>query len=513
MAINITETDNTLYGTRSADSDNIVYIPGSAITGPNTPTLYKSYNEFIKNHGDHGCEGSITWDYVANILLAGFPVLFQRITQTNTLSVSPVELTTKAKLEVKNEADTDIILTIEDLYGGSYGNDLNISLVQEYETIYLRVYLKNKLLETFKVASTSDNAEDEVITERMLTGLLNIESDRIKITIPDESKFEITVFNNLYLKGGEDADEQKVLEEIANNDSKLSIFSVLEDKYIYDIKFIVSGGYIDQDLYIAKSMTNLAESRGDCVAIPDVPINTPKGTANKYFSTINTSYGTSFAPWCYTELATSKSIKKWMPPSFIFLRRLATSVISNGNPIWYPVAGVKRASVSDVVKTEYEIGGAMIDEWQEMNSQALNPILKLRSYGYVIYGQRTMYATDDSNYPSPSALRQLSVRLTVNEIKRAIFNICLGLKFEKNDLYTWNEFCVLLRPLLNAMKSDRGVTDYQLIMNETTTTNEDIQEYRIRGSVKISVLNTVEDFDIGFTLEPSSVTFDNDSIV
>ena len=64
MSIIVNETDNTLYGTRVADTDNIVFIPGSAITGTNEPTLYTSYNDFVGNHGDRsrrGCRNSGLW--------------------------------------------------------------------------------------------------------------------------------------------------------------------------------------------------------------------------------------------------------------------------------------------------------------------------------------------------------------------------------------------------------------------------------------------------------------------
>lgn len=669
MSIIINETDNTLYGTRTADTDNIVFIPGSAITGPSDPTLYTSYNDFIKNCGDHGCEGSLTWEYIANMLLAGFPVLFQRITHSGTATTSPTELVKHAKLDVRtsnnptpnpnpsqidfvvpsgdllgktvsdlsnnniefnenlvsgtlkyvsnytgfssnpdeqegyflpfkitvpseidNTDDTvakfkviggqdkyvnvdkhdftyivflgktlkdvksksvevvidwdensketyptytttlnlqklelldksgetvqdegEIILTFEEIFGGSYGNDLKVSLVREYETIYMRLYYKTTIIETFKIASVTDNMSEEDINKAVVQGLIAVESTKVKISIPNENKFVFKDINNLSLSGGADADESLILAEIAEADYQNSIYRNLEDKYIHNIKFITSGGYIDTNLVVAKNLTQLAEDRKDCVAIVDIPMGIEKGVANRYFNTINSSYAAAFAPWCYVELATKS--KKWMPPSFVFLTRLARSVVDNGNPLWYPVAGVKRASLSNVLKTEYEIGGTMLDEWQELNQQALNPIMKLRSYGYVIYGQRTLYATDDSNYPSPSALRQLGVRITANEVKRAIFDIAIGLKFEKNDLYTWNEFTTLLKPLLTSMKSDRGITDYQLLMNANTTTEEDIQEYRIRGIVRISVLNSAENFEIDFSLEPSSVTFSDETLI
>lgn len=512
MSIIVNETDNTLYGTRVADTDNIVFVPGSAITGTSEPTLYTSYNDFVSNHGDHGVEGSLTWDYVANILLAGFPVLFKRITHET--GEEGAELVTHAKLDVKNTADTDIILTFTDLYGGSYGNSLNIELKKEYESVYLRIKRDQRVIETYKIATITDEIEedDAKVKELVIKGLNSVKSNRISISIPDEEKFEFIEISNKYLTGGKDADETKILEVISEENYNNSLYPEFEDLYLYNIKFICSGGYVDSDLTIANNLVKLAEARGDCVAFLDMPMGIEKGIANTYFNTINTSYAAAFAPWCYCELSTKT--QKWMPPSFVFLNRLARSIITNNNPIWYPVAGVKRASLSNVLNTEYDIGATMLEEWTgDSSTQALNPIMKLRSYGYVIYGQRTLYASDDSNYPSPSALRQLGIRLTVNEVKRAIFDIAIGLKFEKNDLYTWNEFRTLLNPLLTAMKSDRGISDYQILMNKETTTDEDIQEFRIRGKVSIAVLNPVEDFEIDFVLEPQSVTFENEDII
>lgn len=508
MSIVVNETDNTLYGTRVADTDNIVFVPGSAITGTSEPTLYTSYSDFVSNHGDHGTEGSLTWDYVANILLAGFSVLFKRITHKASVSGKDEELVKHAKLDIKDGSNT--ILTFTETFGGSYGNSLNIEMKREYETIYLRVKKDLKIIETFKIASIPDEiAEDtEAIRKLVIKGLNEVESNRVTITIPEESKYKFTEINGEYLTGGEDASEEEVLKVLAEDNYNSSIYTEFEDLYLYNIKFVTSGGYVDTNLVIAKNLVKLAEARKDCVAFPDMPMGIEKGIANTYFNTINTSYGAAFAPWSYTELSTKT--KKWMPPSFVFIVRLAKSIVDNNNPIWYPVAGVKRASLSNVLNTEYNIGSSMLEDWTSGNTQALNPIMKLRSYGYVIYGQRTLYASDDSNYPSPSAFRQLGVRLTVNEIKRAIFDIAIGLKFEKNDLYTWNEFKTLLNPLLTSMKADRGISDYKILMNKETTTVEDIQEFRIRGKVLVSVLNSVEEFVIDFVLEPQSVTFSED---
>ena len=136
----------------------------------------------------------------------------------------------------------------------------------------------------------------------------------------------------------------------------------------------------------------------------------------------------------------------------------------------------------------------------------------MRNYGYVIYGQRTLRMPTGSDPTIQSALRSLNVRITANEIKKQIFNACIYLTFEQNIQRTWNEFKAQVEPLLFKMQSNRGLTDYQIIMDTTTISETDLAENRIRGIVRVSIVNAVEYFDIGFELEPSNVTFTGEEL-
>ena len=95
--IQIAEKDLTTAG-QSALTDNIVYVPGYASIGPvNTPTLVRSYNEFVDLFGStpyrfkadqtltagsiFAHEGDLekSYIYAAELLRAGLPVLFERL--------------------------------------------------------------------------------------------------------------------------------------------------------------------------------------------------------------------------------------------------------------------------------------------------------------------------------------------------------------------------------------------------------------------------------------------------
>ena len=49
-------------------------------------------------------------------------------------------------------------------------------------------------------------------------------------------------------------------------------------------------------------------------------------------------------------------------------------------------------------------------------------------------------------------------------------------------------------------------------MDTTTISETDLAENRIRGIVRVSIVNAVEYFDIGFELEPSNVTFTGEEL-
>ena len=196
--ININETDKTLYGLNENVSDNVVYVPGNAITGPSSsPVLLTSYSEFVNKFGSHGVEGSLTWEYVAGILLAGFPVLFKRIT-TGTDKNSLVK---QAKLEVKyddsgfNPEGTKTSFTVMERYGGTYGNSLSFYMERSFNDIIAKVKRGNVLVESAILATVGSDAENDTITDAIKAKLSDpktFESITIKL---DETNFKYLVIS------------------------------------------------------------------------------------------------------------------------------------------------------------------------------------------------------------------------------------------------------------------------------------------------------------------------------
>ena len=311
---------------------------------------------------------------------------------------------------------------------------------------------------------------------------------------------------------------------ISNLDVINDFWEDFKDPYIYDFDFICAGGFTNiyskdgdtidtgSDLTsIHANMIKLAYSRGDAVACLDTPKEYTHSDVIDYFSKLSNSdvvysYATAHGPWCkIRDLVTGNNIE--MPASLIFLATIGRNLTKNSEAqIWYAPAGVARASTNMVVAPEYEIGSTILNEWQNLNSVRINPIMKILSYGYTIYGNSTLMQ-DETGY-TKSALQSLGTRVLCNVIKKAIFSICVALTFEPNDYILWAEFKTRLSKTLEQMKINGGIGDYQIVMDDTTVTDEAKNDLKVPGKVFISPTRPAEYFDIDFTITQSGVTFD-----
>ncbi len=255
------------------------------------------------------------------------------------------------------------------------------------------------------------------------------------------------------------------------------------------------------------AMIELANTRQDCIALIDPCLNWAPETLVAYVGLINSSYATMHSPYCYVNSPVANELIL-MPPSYIFLM-VELNMLITGTEIqkWFTPAGVSRASARMVVKPYYEIGSTILNMWQNENVSRVNPIMKLKSYGYVIYGNYTCRVADDLE--SFSALDSLNVRITANCVKKQIFNTCLTLTFEPNNSSLWMKFYDAMDKYLLFMKRNDGVYDYRIQMDESTVTTDDINQLRCPGKVWINPTRTAEFFDIDFTITEAGVTFSN----
>lgn len=336
-------------------------------------------------------------------------------------------------------------------------------------------------------------------------------------------------------------------------DAMDSQYADLRDPYTIDFDVAISGGYcyvpasgeglfgID-GLLLDYYFISLVKSRGTAIYLVDSSkgesaedfyTRCGKSSYDTYVFTRNdsdlniegipipadysgaSSYVAAYGPWCYAQLLANGRVRE-LPGSYVMLTAWARSLTS-GNPAYLAPAGVKRASLGKiVVDTEYPVGSAVIDAWQNhdwYNTDAgykVNPIARLRSYGYVVYGNSTLLKAD-SVTGATSMLQSLSTRIVANLIKRRAFDISLRLQFDQIDDDIFASFSVQMGTFMDELKYGGALYDYRIVANYSDMTYDNLNQRTIPVKILISPNPAAENFIIDLEIHPAGVTFGDDT--
>ena len=272
---------------------------------------------------------------------------------------------------------------------------------------------------------------------------------------------------------------------------------------------------------VTNYVLDTAESRGDALAVVDLqygwtpqaetnddPVtanagNTPKAAADALANrSINNSYGAAYYPW--VRIYDDNSDRSlWAPPSVA-----ALGVLSNTDRLrapWFAPAGFTRGGLS-----EGAAGIPVTDVTRRLTSDDrdllydnnINPIAKFPAEGIVVFGQKTLQQT-------ASALDRINVRRLMIYLKREISFIASRLLFGPNTSVTWDTFKGQALPILRDVKTDFGIEDFKLILDESTTTPDLVDRNIIYAKLLVKPTRAVEYFAIDFVVTNSGASFED----
>ena len=132
---------------------------------------------------------------------------------------------------------------------------------------------------------------------------------------------------------------------------------------------------------------------------------------------------------------------------------------------------------------------------------SVNPIAKFPSTGdTVIFGQKKMQV-------AASALDRINVRRLMIYLKRQIGLIADTILFDQNVQVTWNRFTAQADNVLSAVQADLGITEYKLVLDETTTTPDLIDRNILYAKIFVKPARAIEFIAIDFIITQSGVEF------
>ena len=217
---------------------------------------------------------------------------------------------------------------------------------------------------------------------------------------------------------------------------------------------------------------------------------------------LNTSYGCAYYPW--VEIRDSRTnFPLYVPPTVVALGTMASS--QEKTAVWFAPAGFNRGGLSEgsagvtVTAVKDKLTAKNRDKLYEHN---INPIASFPSEGIVVFGQKTLQST-------PSALDRINVRRLLIFLKKGVSNIASSILFDQNVQVTWDRFLSRVEPYLTSVQAGLGLTDYKVILDETTTTPDLIDRNILYAKIFLKPARSIEFIALDFIITRTGASFDD----
>lgn len=272
----------------------------------------------------------------------------------------------------------------------------------------------------------------------------------------------------------------------------LDLLASTED---YDINLLAVPG-VSVANSIGTYATEMVETRADAFYIGDMP-STPSTAAGAALITASLDSNYTATYWPYVKIYDNDNSQDvYIPPTAQALEAIAyTDQISYP---WFAPAGLNRGLLTDVIRAKYKLTQ---DDREELYENKINPIATFAGQGIAIWGQKTLQTRT-------TALDRINVRRMMLYVEKVIAGAAIYLDFEQNDETSWDRFKALVQPILDTVKIKRGITDFRVIMDETTNTPDMIERGQMVGQIYIKPTKTAEVILINFNLMAQGATFE-----
>jgi phage tail sheath protein FI len=275
----------------------------------------------------------------------------------------------------------------------------------------------------------------------------------------------------------------------------------LEDDSI-NVSIVAVPGYSDQT--VQNSLVSLAEDTQNFVAIVSPPVGLAtvqqavdwmNGFGNGRTAAINSSWAACYWPWVQMYDAFSRA-SVWIDPAVYAVKAMCVTAATD--EVWFAPAGLRRGRLTKPTDVEavLNVGDR---NFMYSNGNALNPIAKFAQDGIVIWGQRTAQRT-------PTALDRLNVRFLMIYLRKVFLQSNREYVFQPNDPILWGQVKASLDTVLRDVQRRRGITDFEVIVDETVNTPLRIERNELWAKCLIKPTKTAEII----TVELNLTTQDSD---
>lgn len=274
-----------------------------------------------------------------------------------------------------------------------------------------------------------------------------------------------------------------------------------------DINVFATPGidYVNNKLLVEETIEMLEEERADSIYVvttPDKPMGagdyidemyTPEDAVfNLEDTEIDSNYTCTYYPWVkYFDVDNNQYI--YLPATKDAVRNMA--ITDNTTYPWFAPAGIGRGTV-DCVRARFI---TKIGEEDELYNGRINPVKTFSSEGVKLWGQKNLQINE-------SQLNRIAVRRLLLRMRKLISIACLGMIFDPNDSTAEKTFLSTVKPIMDNIKANRGISDYRIEVNSTVESRE---RRELPAKIFFKPYNALEYIVLDFVLTPESVSFED----
>ena len=285
-------------------------------------------------------------------------------------------------------------------------------------------------------------------------------------------------------------------------------YRVFSNPAEYQIDFLLAGpsGELTSIDCQAKAneLINIATTRKDCIAVISAPKEAVLNTADSNTQTANIiNFFAGVTPSNYAVFDSGhKYTYDRFNSQFLYLPcnsdiagvMARTSIIQYP---WYSPAGANRGVINNAIKLAYNPSQSQRDS---LYSNAINPIIASPGQGIILFGDKTA-----SNVVS--AFARINVRRLFLTIENQIGRVARAQLFEFNDVITRNNFVNIVEPYLRDIKAKRGITDFEIVCDESNNTPDVIDSNQFKADIYIKPARSINYINLTFVATRTGVSF------
>jgi len=276
---------------------------------------------------------------------------------------------------------------------------------------------------------------------------------------------------------------------------------MMADNTEVDIQLLAVPGI--RHRFVTDTALRLTEQRFDALYLMDIeerdvnnlPVTTDTQlisvgfTANDFGGRgLNSSFGAAYFPDTMLSNSTLRSSTR-VPPTVAVL-----GAFSKNDAIgysWTAPAGFTRGALAQSTEPVVRLNKANLDALSQVN---INPIVSFAgSTGPVVWGQKTVLARQ-------SSLDRVNVRRLLISLRREVRKIANKILFDQNREATLARFSALVNPIFKDVQDKRGIDNFKVVIDTSTTTQVDVENKIIRGKIFLVPTKTLEFLSIDFVL-------------